>query len=513
MKENISVRSIRNSSEKSSTEFTSLSGHDDIFQNISDHSRDAIIIIDNSGKIVYWNYSAEFLFEYSEKEALNKDVHDLICPDKYMKQCVHALDSFKRTGKGDAIGKILELEGLTKSQKIIPIEFSLSAVKMSDGLCYASAIIRDISERKKLEAIEREEKKNLEAVLNNSLSGYMLVDASSREILSINSIALEMIGLQKGEVLGKVCHEFVCPAERKNCPVLDLHQDVDCSERILITKKDKIPIYKSVNHFYRNGQKILVESFVDISKFKKIEEHLIQAKEESDAAHHTKMEFIAKMSHELRTPLNSIIGFSEVLDSQIRGPLNEKQTAYVSNIFESGTHLLKLINEILEISKIEFNDMPLNYEKVNLTDIIDESMVFINPMAKKRNISVSINIDHESLELNADKMKLKQIIYNLLSNATRFTPENGSIDVNSVIIDDMVQISISDTGIGISKENFDRIFEPFKQTGSFFTREYGGTGLGLSIVKSYVEIHGGKIWVISELGKGSTFTFTMPVNN
>ena len=232
---------------------------------------------------------------------------------------------------------------------------------------------------------------------------------------------------------------------------------------------------------------------------------------EVDMANRAKSEFLANMSHELRTPLNSIIGFSEVLEDQSFGTLNEKQKKYAQNIHTSGMHLLQLINDILDLSKVEAGKMQLQYEEFSLPEILQDVKSLIKTQADKKNLLFSIETDERVISLGADKQKFKQILLNLLSNAVKFTSKGGKITVGIRSVNGYAQISVSDTGIGIKQENIGRIFEKFQQIDSKTAREYGGTGLGLALSRKFVEMHGGKIWVKSEYGKGSTFTFTIPL--
>ena len=241
------------------------------------------------------------------------------------------------------------------------------------------------------------------------------------------------------------------------------------------------------------------------------EEALLESKIVAEEANRTKSEFLANMSHELRTPLNSVIGFSQVLIDEKLGELNEKQSKYMSNIYKSGSHLLDLINNILDISKIESGNMDYVPENINLSETVNDTVVLVEPMANKKEIYLNYEDESGNIKIQADRMKFKEILYNLLGNAIKFTPEKGEVFVKSKIIDDHIQVSVSDTGVGIPEEKYQSIFDPFKQADSSPTRKYGGTGLGLALVKKYVEIHGGDIRVESEVGKGSTFTFTIPI--
>ncbi|TMG99042.1 MAG: HAMP domain-containing histidine kinase, partial [Betaproteobacteria bacterium] len=209
-------------------------------------------------------------------------------------------------------------------------------------------------------------------------------------------------------------------------------------------------------------------------------------------------------------PLNAIIGFSEVLLERLFGDLNEKQDDYLKDIHSSGRHLLSLINDILDLSKIEAGRMELEPTSFNLPAAVDNAMTLIRERAQRHNVALASDVDPAVGEIVADERKFKQILLNLLSNAVKFTPDGGRIDVMASRVDAQTTISVRDTGVGIAAQDQAAVFEEFRQVGNDYTRKQEGTGLGLALTKKFVELHGGRIWVESEPGKGSTFTFTIP---
>jgi signal transduction histidine kinase len=235
-----------------------------------------------------------------------------------------------------------------------------------------------------------------------------------------------------------------------------------------------------------------------------------QKSRELEAASRHKSEFLANMSHELRTPLNAIIGFSEVLGERMFGELNEKQDEYLKDIHASGQHLLSLINDILDLSKIEAGRMELEVTDFDLPMAIDNALMLVRERAVRRSIALHTTVDDRLAQVQGDERKIRQVLLNLLSNAIKFTPEGGRIDVHAVPRDGMVEVSVSDTGVGIAPEDQEAGFEEFRQVGTA-DKKVEGTGLGLAMSRKFVELHGGKIWVKSQVGAGSTFTFTLPV--
>lgn len=239
-----------------------------------------------------------------------------------------------------------------------------------------------------------------------------------------------------------------------------------------------------------------------------------EAKNAAETANRAKSEFLANMSHELRTPLNAIIGFSEILIDELFGDLNERQVRYVGYVLESGRHLLKIINDILDLSKIESGKMGLQVSQVSLRGLLSDSLIVIQEKAFQRGLVVSLTIaeELENLDIQADELKLKQVLFNLLSNATKFTPSGGSVMLKADREDGEVIITVTDTGTGIDPKDQERIFREFEQVDSSYSRQAEGTGLGLALARRLVQLHGGRIWVQSEgPGKGSSFAFSIPM--
>ena len=229
-----------------------------------------------------------------------------------------------------------------------------------------------------------------------------------------------------------------------------------------------------------------------------------------EAASQHKSDFLANMSHELRTPLNAIIGFSEVLTERMFGELNEKQEEYLRDIHTSGQHLLSLINDILDLSKIEAGRMELELADFHLPQAIENALVLVRERALRRGITLGQAIAPSLGDIQGDERKIKQVLLNLLSNAIKFTPEGGRIDVRAALNEAVVDVSVADTGVGIAPEDLETVFEEFRQVGTA-EKKAEGTGLGLSLARKFIELHGGRIWVKSQVGAGSTFTFTIPM--
>ncbi len=270
-----------------------------------------------------------------------------------------------------------------------------------------------------------------------------------------------------------------------------------------------------------NNKKLIHE----ISQRKKSEENLVLEKQKADEANKTKSEFLANMSHELRTPLNHIIGFTDLVHNNTCGPLNDTQKEFLGDVLSSSKHLLSLINDILDLSKVEAGKMNLELSDIALEPFLEQSLTMIREKALKHRLRLTLAIQDDLTTLRGDERKLKQVLYNLLSNAAKFTPDGGAISINVSLLNDnehqftsnkphknWLKIAVQDTGIGLKQDEFEQIFKTFKQVDSSASRSYQGTGLGLALTRNFIELHGGTIWAESSgPDQGSTFTFIIPI--
>jgi signal transduction histidine kinase len=254
----------------------------------------------------------------------------------------------------------------------------------------------------------------------------------------------------------------------------------------------------------------------DISDRKAYEERLEKNNAELIRATRMKDEFLATMSHELRTPMNAILGMTEILQEEIFGEINEKQMKALATVEHSGNHLLELINDILDVSKIESGQIELDYQNTAIIPLCQQSLDFIKPQAAKKSIQTKITLPVDLPSLNLDERRIRQVLVNLLGNAVKFTPEGGCITLEviypiTIKQRSYVKINVKDTGIGIAPENLQKVFEPFIQVDSALNRKHEGTGLGLALVKRIVELHQGEVTLTSELGVGSCFAMALPL--
>ena len=430
--------------------FEALEKSEERFRSVTQSANDAIVSVDDAGNIISWNKGAHAIFGYTEEESLGKPAAILI-PDQYRDAHLRGMERFLATGETKMIGNTIESRGVRKDGGEFPLELSLSTWKTKEGIFFA-AVIRDITNRKKLE--------------QDLMKGSAELEASNSKLQEANSALQAM------------------------------NEEQQAMNEELLSQQHEIT---EAN-----------QSLEDVSR--------------------TKSDFLANMSHELRTPLNAVIGFSEILQDEMFGKLNEKQQEYVKNILGSGKHLLDLINDILDLSKVEAGKIDLDLCKVSIKATLNASLMMLKEKAIKHGINLDCELSSDAdIEIEADERRLKQILFNLLSNAVKFTPDNGSVHVharkvqslegvnselrtmNSELDRDFIEISVADTGIGIAPADIPKLFNEFTQLESAYTKQHEGTGLGLALTRRLVELHNGRIWVESEQGKGSRFTFTLPV--
>lgn len=264
-----------------------------------------------------------------------------------------------------------------------------------------------------------------------------------------------------------------------------------------------------ISGVYSESSKDFSIILLDISKHKKNEQHLVRSKEKAETADRLKTAFLSTMSHEIRAPLNSIIGFSGILMQEIPGSLNAEQKKQMGMIQTSGRHLLSLINDLLDLSKIEAGQLSVNFEYFNIEEVLDDVFQLELPFAESKNIELNLNKPTDISIIRSDKQRIHQVLLNLVNNAIKYT-EKGQVDIVCQKRKDFIQIHIKDSGIGIKKENLEKIFNPFIQIENDLTKINQGSGLGLSVTRKLIELLHGSVSVISEYGKGSTFSINLP---
>jgi PAS domain S-box-containing protein len=397
-----------------------------------------------------------------------------------------------------------------------PVESDIAIIEQCARLT-SIAIERSLAAK---ELRDSEEKHR--TILRTAMDGFWMSDREGR-LLDVNETYCRMSGYSEQELLAMRISGLEAT---ENTADVIVH-----IQKIMAQGEDRF----ESRHRRKDGSIFDVESSVqyrptdggrfvsflrDITDRKQMMEDLKRAATAAEVANRAKSDFLANMSHELRTPLNGILGFSDLLYDGIAGELNKEQKEYAGLIHSSGKHLLSLISDILDLSKVEAGKMELELSRFPLLPELNGAVMMVKEKTRRHGIAVTLDMPPE-LEIEADQRKLRQILFNLLSNAVKFTPDGGSVQITARFISDggasqlkkeemMLEISVTDTGIGIKEEDMPKLFQEFTQIGSVNTREYEGTGLGLALTKRLVELHGGRIFAQSEPGRGSAFSFTMP---
>ncbi len=489
------------------------------------------VALGRNGKLIYANpmYVNMHGFE-STDELIGQPAFDRIAPQDHAK----ALDRSHRRNLGLPVEKQYEFVGLQKDGTEFQISASVTQINLADGLANIG-FFQDITERKQMEEALRQSQAFLSKVIENSGVSIFAKDHNGHYEL-VNGKWEEDTGFTREFAIGKTDQDlFPCDLAEKFREI-DLHvmeQGIAIETEEKVENTDETRFYVSIKLPLRDKNNIVTGICgisTDITERKRAAEQLLEANDRleqrvfertaelqtaNDAlekASRLKNEFLATMSHELRTPLTGILGFSQVLQINSYGELNAKQAAAVQNIEKSGQHLLELINEILDFSKLQSGKLELNIAACSLTNICRASLQMINNLAEKKKQRLNFSISPNVITINADERRIRQILINLLGNAVKFTPDGGSINltVNGIPEAQHVRIVVSDTGIGIKDDDAPRLFQPFIQLDTGLSRKYNGTGLGLSLVKNLVELHGGSVRVESIFGQGSRFIVILP---
>ncbi|UGV40782.1 PAS domain S-box protein [Methanococcoides orientis] len=375
--------------------------------------------------------------------------------------------------------------------------------------------VQDITESKKVETLLRESEEQYRTLFKAIPIGVGLTDLAGN-IIAFNDAMLSPGGYTQKDIqnIRSVAELYYDINERNNALAIAQKQGILHNHEVQMKRKDGSPYDTLLNLIpvEIKGQQCWQATVEDITERKKAEEAMLNSKLAAEATNQAKTEFIANMSHELRTPLNSIIGFSDILSNDNFNNLNDTQKIYLANINASGKHLLGIINDILDLSKIEAGKMELIPEKFDIRDAINEIKMTMTSLATKKEIKLKCNLNIGNPLIVADSAKFRQILYNLLSNAIKFTDKGGSVTIGVNTSNEQVSVFVEDNGIGISPNEQEKLFDSFSQVDSSTSREYTGTGLGLALVKYFVEMHAGEVWVESEPGKGSTFGFSIPID-
>ncbi|MFN2377502.1 MAG: PAS domain S-box protein [Candidatus Binatia bacterium] len=473
------------------------------FRDLLECSPDATVIVNSIGRIVMVNSQAESVFGATRNELLGHPV-EVLLPARFRVAHHAHRNSFIETPRKRSMGVDLELYGLRRNGEEFPVEISLSPLETEEGVLVMSAV-RDTSDRQKAQ-------KKFRDLLESAPDAMVIVDRAGSIVL-VNSQTEKLFGYRRQALLGK-------PVE---CLVPERHRARHGAHRSgffhqprvrsmgaglelygVRSNGEEFPVEISLSPIETEDGVLISSAIRDATERKRFEQTL-------NEANRLKSEFLATMSHELRTPLNGIIGFSEFLVDEKPGPLNPRQREYLNDILNSGRHLLQLINDVLDLSKVEVGKMEIFPERFRLPEAIQEICAVISPLADQKNVAIRCEIAPDVETVVLDPQKFRQVLYNLLSNAVKFTDENGLVEITVRRGDaHELTLAVRDTGVGIRQEDLSRLFVEFQQLDSSSARRYPGTGLGLALTRKIVELQSGRIDVESEFGSGSCFTVILP---
>jgi len=493
---------------------------------VMDTVGDGIIAIDESGTVLSFNPAAERIFGFNADEVVGRGL-SMLMPPPFNATHQNHVSTYMRTGVRRIIGAGREVRGMRRDGSIFPLDISVTEMRQGDMVTFIG-VLRDITQRKRFEtalidgeARFRAQATRLQAIIDNMAQG-VAVFAADDTLIALNEAARRMLALPAAGITpGSIDISLFLTL----LAVPNPSGGVEDGVRLTTDLADSIRQRPDMvfEHVGEQGTVMevrsspmpgggLILSFTDVTDRKRTEQTLREAKEAAERGNRAKNTFLANISHELRTPLNAIIGFSEMMKHEIFGPLEPASyRPYLDDIHDSGMHLLELINDILDLSKAEAGMTDLAETQVDVSGIVHGSVRMLARRATNAGLTITPDLPDRLPLLLADERRMRQIVLNLLSNAVKFTDEGGRIVISARAEADGFVIAVTDSGIGMTPEELERVMEPFVQADARLSRKYEGSGLGLPLTKALVEAHGGTLRLDSESGRGTVATVIFPV--
>jgi PAS domain S-box-containing protein len=476
---------------------------------------DAVVVADSEGRMVFVNDQTERLFGYEPGALLGQPV-ELLVPERSRSQHGAQRRQFAERPRTRPMGSGLDLLGRKRDGREFPIEISLSPLATADGMLF-SASIRDISERKQAEAVVRRSQAHLLSAVESIQGAFAIFDVSDRLVLCNSSyrqlvagrLSGEIAGRSFGELMGALDHDLFPPGNAAEAPLLAAWSSYHAapSGALDVLAKDGQHL-RVVERRTAEGGTVTIIS--DVSDDVRHEQELRHAQALAEAASSAKSEFLASMSHELRTPLNAILGFAQLLQRDRKNPLSTRQLERVEYVLQGGEHLLRLIDDVLDLARIESGSILVSPEPVQLAEVLSEVKTTLDPMAARAQMRLRVEpVSADSACVIADRTRLKQVLMNFGSNAIKYGRPHGSATFSARAWDGVTRVAVTDDGIGIARDKQLALFQPFQRAG----QEAGpieGTGIGLVISKRLAELMGGTVGFESEEGQGSNFWIQLP---